>query len=128
MVTPLDKARELILKQSTPEDAKKKIELLKNISEEELQEALIQYFDTAEPLAYSGNVQAISTMLRVLEHFGDKSHDRMLLHYIAQAAANNALSELKSESHPHHVNMVTALTLISEAFADADQINDSKTS
>lgn len=63
-------------------------------------------------------------MLRVLEYFGDISHDRMLLHYVARAAANHALHELHSEIHPHHDDMVKIVTLISTTLADADRIND----
>lgn len=124
MQNPFDAARQLILKQSSSEDAEEKIRDLQSLSSENLPKALENYFFTAEALAYAGKVKDISIMLRVLEHFGDKSHDRMLLHYIAQAAANNALEELKNEAHPHHTDMVSALSLISTAFDDADKIND----
>lgn len=124
MTDPLQQARELIMSFSTSQDAQEKIDLLKHASSLELQKALEEYFATAEGLAYKGNVQAISIMLRVLDHFQNFSHDRMLLHYIAQAAANNALEELKTETHPHHTDMIQTLSLISAAFDDADKIQD----
>ena len=122
--TPFDQARQLILKSSTPEDAQEKISALKHLPQEELHKSLEEYFNTAEALASQGQTKEISIMLRVLEHFNNKSHDRMLLHYLAQAASNNALAELKSEAHPHHQDMIKAMSLISQAFQDADKIDD----
>jgi hypothetical protein len=121
--TGLDKARELILSISTPQEAQTEIDKLKTLSPDELNKQLETYYTTAPTLAAKGDTKGISVMLRVFEYFEDQSHDRMLLHYIAQAEANQALEELKNESQPHHTDMTKAIQLISEAFADANQIN-----
>jgi hypothetical protein len=122
---PLNQARELILKFSATQDAQEKISSLKNLPPDKLNKQLEEYYSQAEDLAFQGNIKEISIMLRVQEHFNDRSHDRMLLHYIAQAAANNALAELRSEAHPNYQDMKQALTLISKAFEYADKIDDS---
>lgn len=120
-MTPLDKARELILSLTTPEEAKAEIERLSACNSTELSPQLTALYNTAEEKATAGDTKAISLMLRVLEHFGDKSHDRMLLHYIAQAEANKALKIAEEQKNPQ---LQEALQLISSAFADADDIND----
>ena len=119
MQSPLDQARELILSISTPTDAKDKIDQLEKLSPEELNKHLTELYNTAEQKAYAGDTKGISIILRVLEHFDDRSHDRMLLHYIAQAEANQ---ELKQD--PHNESITKALKIISEAFADADNIDN----
>ncbi len=124
--TPLDQARTLILSITRPEDAHQKITELQQYPSEELHEQLENYYNTAPRIAAQGDTQGISTMLRVFEHFGDRSHDRMLLHYIAQAEANKGLSELNTEQTPHHEDMKTILALISDAFTDANSINAQK--
>lgn len=121
---PMQQARELILQLTTPADAKEKIEAFEKISSPERERQLTEYYNTAEAVAAAGDTKRISIMLRVLDHFKDTSHDRMLLHYIAQAAAANALSELRSETHPHHQDMIKAVHLIDEAFTTADKINN----
>ena len=124
MVEPaLHQARELILNISTAKDAKPIIDCVKDIPVSKRGHKLTEYYNTAEHLASKGDTKAISVILRVLEYFGNFSHDRMLLHYIAEAAANHALHELKSEDHPNHKDMLKAITLISMAFADANKIN-----
>lgn len=120
---PLKKARELILSLTTEEDAKPEIIKFEAFSDEERKTELTKLYNTAEEKAAKGDTKGVSLILRICDHFKDFSHDRMLLHYIAQAAANKALGELSSEKQPHHQDMVTALTLISEAFADANAIN-----
>ena len=121
--SPLHQARELILELTEPEAANEKIHAFEKLSPSERGKELTKYYSTAKDLAATGKTKEISIMLRILDRFGDTSHDRMLLHYIAQAAAAKALKELSTETHPHHHDMVKALRLISEAFTDADKIN-----
>lgn len=121
---PLDKARELILSLSQPDDATTHIAEFSKLSEAVRIKALENYYNTVGKLASVGDTKAISVMLRVFEHFGDRSHDRMLLHYIAQAEANEGLQEEK-ENPKNQKNIHDALQIISQAFADADEIDES---
>ncbi|MBI3341729.1 hypothetical protein HY024_01260 [Candidatus Curtissbacteria bacterium] len=115
--SPLNRARDLILSITTEVDAKEEIAKLELADPASLNKELEEYYNTAVELASAGDTKGISRMLRVFEHFGDKSHDRMLLHYVAQAEANKALKEGNPEE------MRQALALISQAFTDADAID-----
>jgi hypothetical protein len=122
---PIDKARELILSLSADVDAEEMIKEIEAVSDSERASKLAALYGTAIDKASGGDVKGISVMLRVFEHFGDRSHDRMLLHYIAQAAANNALTLLQNEKsgESHHAELQQALELIAAAFADANELN-----
>jgi hypothetical protein len=126
--SPLDLARSLILSLSSPSDAHSEIERVKLIEGDEQKKLLHELYMQAEQKAKDGDVQGISTMLRVFEHFGDRSHDRMLLHYIAEAEANYALGRSKDEKSGEfqYEDLRKALEIISAAFKDADEINASK--
>lgn len=113
---PLQKARELILQFSTAADVAPQLAHLSQLPPDKLNEKLVTMYNQAPTIAAQGDVKGISTLLRIFDHFGDNSHDRMLLHYIAQAEANRALR--------HQAGMEEAMKVIAEAFADADAINE----
>lgn len=122
---PLKKARELILSITSAEEAKEEISKFQSLDKTKRKEELNKFYDTAEEKAAKGDTKGISIILRVFDHFKDFSHDRMLLHYIAQAEANKALkvSEGEKPGELHHEDLQEALKLISAAFADANAIN-----
>lgn len=122
-MSPLDKARELILSLSTEADAAAEITQIESLSPDLQTQRLEELYNTAEQKAKDGDVKGISVLLRVFEHFKDKSHDRMLLHYIAEAQANQALAGNSEDP----AELKQALKIISQAFADADSINESTT-
>lgn len=120
---PFEKARQLILSLSQPQDAEEKIKELSSLPPETRQKVLAKYYNTALPLASAGNTKAISMMLRVFDHFGDTSHDRMLLHYIAQAQTERTVKNMEKQTPADEKSITEALQFIAKAFTYADEIN-----
>lgn len=119
MSPAFEKARLLILSLSSPEDASEQIIELQNLSGEDLEIELNNLYDSAPRLATEGKVKEISVMLRIFEKFNNSSHDRMLLNYLAQAEANQALQNSTDSEE-----MIQALDLISESFEVANETNE----
>jgi hypothetical protein len=114
--TPLEKARQLILSLSIPQEAQPDIDLIEPLPSAAREMRLLNLYYTAPDLATKGETKRLSVLLRVFDYFSDHSHDEKLLSYIAQAEANSGLVPEEKNNYDHGI-VRDAIKIITDAMA-----------
>jgi hypothetical protein len=116
--TPLEKARQLILSLSAPQEAQNDIDQMEHLPPAAKNMRLMNLYSTAAELAAKGETKRLSVILRVFGYFSDHSHDNLLLHYVAQAETNSALQPEEKNNYDH-AQVRDAIIFIAKADAIA---------
>lgn len=101
--SPLEKARQLILSLSIPQEAQPDIDLIEPLPPAAREMRLLNLYHTAPDLAAKGETKRLSVILRVFDYFSDHYHDEKLLSYIAQAEANSGLVPEEKNNYDHGI-------------------------
>lgn len=116
--TPLEKARQLVLSISAPQEIQPDLDQLEHLPKAALNMRLLNLYNTAADLAAKGETKRLSQMLRLFDFFSDHTHDEKLLSCVAQAEMNNGLAAEDKKNYDHAA-IKDAITILTTAMKQA---------